>query len=179
VLTPLQRIVGGLRARHSCGLPDLDHRLKWVKVQAAALRIQNVADAPPRISKPAALLRFSMATLQIDSELPVITPEQSLTGWRREFCVELHGEGVARVFVRAVEDSSMKATELKRAILFHRLRARFADFADYISAHRADLERLADSAQRPRPAKDNLFVMVQYDRAAWERIQLSLNRWRR
>ena len=120
-----------------------------------------------------------MTTLQIESELPVITPEQSLTGWRREFCVELQGEGVARVFVRAVEDSSMKANELKRAILFQRLRAQFADFADYISVHRADLERLADSARRPRPSKDNLFVMVEYDRAAWERIQHSLDRWRR
>lgn len=44
-----------------------------------------------------------MATLQVDSNLPEITPAQSLPGWRRGFCVELLGDGGARVFVRAVE----------------------------------------------------------------------------
>jgi hypothetical protein len=120
-----------------------------------------------------------MATLQIESELPLITPAQSLAGWRREFCVELHGEGRARVFVRAVEESSFKAGELKKAVLFQRLHAGFADLAEYIRVHQADLERLADSAQRPHPDKDNLFVTVQFDRMAWERLQHSLDRWRR
>lgn len=120
-----------------------------------------------------------MATLQIESELPVLTPAQSLAGRRREFCVELQGEGKARVFVRAVDESSFKASELKRAILFHRLQAGFADLAEYIRVHQADLERLADSAQRPRPDKDNLFVTVQFDRPAWEHVQHSLDRWKR
>ena len=120
-----------------------------------------------------------MTTLQIESELPLITPAQSLDGWHREFCVELHDEGKARVFVRDVEESSLKATELKRAILFQRLHAGFADLPEYMKAHQADLERLAESSRRPRPAKDNLFITVQYDRAAWERVQQSLDRWRR
>jgi hypothetical protein len=118
-----------------------------------------------------------MAHLQIEFEVPTVTPAQSLTGWRREFCVQLLGEGAARVFIRVVQGRSLKATELQSAIVFHPLRARFAAFADYISAHRADLERLADSAQRPRPGKDNLFVVLHDDRAAWERIQHSLDRW--
>ena len=62
-----------------------------------------------------------MATLQVDPKLPDITPAQSLTGRRREFCVELLGDGGARIFVRGVEKSSFKAAELQRAILFQRL----------------------------------------------------------
>ena len=50
-----------------------------------------------------------MAVLQIDPILPELKPAQSLTGLRREFCVELLGDGIARVFVRAVETSSFKA----------------------------------------------------------------------
>jgi len=30
-----------------------------------------------------------MANLQIDANLPALTPVESLAGWRREFCVEL------------------------------------------------------------------------------------------
>ena len=40
-----------------------------------------------------------MATLQIVPDIPEITPAQALTGWHREFCVELLGEGEARIFV--------------------------------------------------------------------------------
>lgn len=119
-----------------------------------------------------------MANLQIESEPPVITPEQSLTGWRREFCIEIQSDGVVRVFVRAVEASSMKASELKRGILFHPLRSRFSDLADFISAQKRDLECLAESAKRPRPGVDNLFATVQFDRGAWERIQHGLDCWR-
>lgn len=120
-----------------------------------------------------------MASLQVDPEVPQITPEQSLTGWRREFCVELRGDGAARVFVRAVETSSLKASELQRAILFHRLGPRFTDVAGCVEAMRADLERLADTSRRVRPDKDNLFAAVTYDRAVWERVQHALDRWAR
>jgi hypothetical protein len=120
-----------------------------------------------------------MATLQIEPDMPQITPEHSLTGWRREFCVELRGDGAARIFVRAVETSSFKAAELQRAILFHRLDPRFADLASCVEAIRPDLERLADSARRARPDKDNLFAAVTYERAAWERVQYGLDRWKR
>ena len=118
-----------------------------------------------------------MVRLQIDLAFPVITPVQSLTGWRREFCVELLGDGAARVFVRAVETSSLKATELRRAILFHRLDARFPDLAGCIEAIRPALESLADTARRVRPEKGNLYVSVIYDRATWERIQDHIERW--
>jgi hypothetical protein len=121
----------------------------------------------------------SMATLQIDPDLPDITSEQSLTGWRREFCIEMLGDGAARVFVRAVEESSLKATELQRAILFHRLDPRFTDLAGCVESIQADLRRLADTVRRTRPDKDNLFATVEYDRTAWERVQHGLDRWAR
>ena len=57
-----------------------------------------------------------MASLQIDPNVPELTPAQGLTGWHREFCVELLGDGGARIFVRSVEQSSLKATELQRAV---------------------------------------------------------------
>ena len=120
-----------------------------------------------------------MATLHVESELPVLTQVQSLTGWRREFCVELLGRGEARIFVRAVEVSSFKATELKRAILFHRVDPRFADIAGCVASLRLDLERLADTAQRVKPDKDNLFATVTYERETWERVQHGLDRWMR
>ena len=97
-----------------------------------------------------------MAVLQIDPILPELTPAQSLTGLRREFCVELLGDGIARVFVRAVETSSFKAAQLQRAVLFRHLDARFTDLAGCVESVRVDLERLADSAKRTRPAKENL-----------------------
>jgi hypothetical protein len=120
-----------------------------------------------------------MATLQIEPELPNISPAQGLDGWRREFCVELLGQGVARIFVRAVEGSSFKATELRRAILYVRLDARFADLAGCLETLRADLSSLADTARRSRPDKDYLFAAVEYDRNAWERVQHRLDRWAR
>jgi hypothetical protein len=120
-----------------------------------------------------------MATLQLEPDFPDIAPAQSLVGWHREFCVELLGEGVGRVFVRAVEESSFKATELQRGVLFLRLDARFTDLAGCVEAVRADLSRLIDAARRTRPDKDNLFATVEYDRTTWERVQHGIDRWGR
>ncbi|NJN36060.1 MAG: hypothetical protein HC794_02185, partial [Nitrospiraceae bacterium] len=94
-----------------------------------------------------------------------------LTGWRREFCVELLGDGGARIFVRAVEKSSFKAAELQRAILFHRLDSRFRDLEGCVEAIRPDLVCLVDAARRTRPDRGNLFASVEYDRAAWESVK--------
>jgi hypothetical protein len=118
-----------------------------------------------------------MATLQIDSDLPDMTMAQSLAGWRRECCVELLGDGAARIFVRAVEESSFKAAELHRAILFHRLDPRFTDLRGCIEAARPEFERLVDGARRCHPDKENLFVTVQYEHSAWERVRYGLDRW--
>lgn len=120
-----------------------------------------------------------MAALQVDPDLPELTPAQSLTGWRREFCVELLGDGAARVFVRTVETSSFKAEQLQRAILFRRLDSRFTDVAGCVEGVRADLEHLVDTARRTRPTKENLFAAVDYERAAWERVQQGVDRWAR
>ena len=118
-----------------------------------------------------------MAAFQVNSKLPAITPVRSLTGWRREFCVELLGDSGARIFVRAVEKSSFKAAELQRAVLFHRLDSRFSDLEGCVEAIRPDLSRLVDAARRTRPDKGNLFASVEYDRAAWERVQQGIDRW--
>jgi hypothetical protein len=120
-----------------------------------------------------------MAALQVDPQLPELTPAQSLTGLRREFCVELLGDGGARVFVRTVGASSFKAAQLQRAILFHRLDSRFTDLAGCVEAVRADLERLADTAKRTRPARENLFAALEFEQSTWERVQLSVDRWGR
>jgi hypothetical protein len=120
-----------------------------------------------------------MAKIQIDPDIPPITPAQSLTGWHRELCVELLGDGAARVFVRAVEQSSFKAAELQLGILFHRLDPRFADLAGCVESVRTDLDRLVDAARRARPSKDNLFATTEYDRAAWDRVQHGIDRWAR
>ena len=120
-----------------------------------------------------------MATIHIEPDFPQVTPAQSLTGWHREFCVELLGEGVARIFVRAIEESSFKATELQRGILFQRLDARFTDIAGCIDFIKADLAHLADTARRTHPDKGNLFAAVEYDRTGWERLQQGLHRWAR
>jgi hypothetical protein len=120
-----------------------------------------------------------MTSLQIEPDLPGIPPDLALMGWRREFCVELLGEGTARVFVRALETASLKADELRKAVLFHRLEPRFADLPDCVAALRTDLERLAESARRVQPSKDNLFAAVTYDKAAWERVTQGLDRWAR
>lgn len=119
------------------------------------------------------------AMLHVEPALPAITLAQSLTGWRRELCVELLGDGAARIFVRAVEHSSFKAAELQRAILFHRLDSRFADLAGCVEAVRPELERLATTARRAPPDKANLFVTLEYDRGAWERIEQGIDRWAR
>ncbi|MDO8419440.1 MAG: hypothetical protein Q7S90_05325 [Rubrivivax sp.] len=118
-----------------------------------------------------------MATLHIDPDLPAITPAQGLAGWRREFCIELLGDRAARVFVRAVEASSFRASELQRAILFQRLDPRFTDLAGCTQALQDPLERLADTARRTRPNKDNLFRALEYDHPAWECVQHGIERW--
>ena len=92
-------------------------------------------------------------------------------------CIELLGDGVARVFVRTVETGSLKANEQKRAILFHRLDPRFTDLAGCSEAIQQDLQRLADSAQRTTPKQENLFSAVSYDHTAWSRVQQGLDRW--
>jgi hypothetical protein len=120
-----------------------------------------------------------MTALHIDPDIPRITPAQSLTGWRREFCIEVLGDGTARIFVRAVEQGSFKAAELKRGVLFHRVDPRFADLAGCVTAIQGDLEQLVDTARRVRPAKDNLFAALTYDRDSWERVQRGIDRWAR
>ena len=117
--------------------------------------------------------------LQIDDTPALLTPAQTLTGWRRELCVELLGDGQARVFLRAVETASMKATELRRAVLFHRVGAGFGDLAGCVAAAREPLEALARSAVRETPSKDNLFAAVTYDRAAWDRVTERIDDWQR
>jgi hypothetical protein len=120
-----------------------------------------------------------MASLQIDPNPPQLTPTEHLAGWRREFCAELLGDGAARIFVRAVEQGSLKAAELLRATLFHRLDTRFSDLAGCVDTLQSDLGRLADSARRPLPEAQNLFVAVEYDHATWARVQDGLDRWAR
>jgi hypothetical protein len=120
-----------------------------------------------------------MATFHIDPDVPPITPAQSLTGWHRELCVELLGDGAARVFVRAVEKGSFKATELQRGILFQRLDPRFSDLAGCVAAIHADLDRLVNAARRTPPTRDNLFATVEHDRTAWEQVQAAIDRWAR
>ena len=83
----------------------------------------------------------------------------------------------AQVFVRKVEQSSFKATELQRGTLFHRLPTIFADFAGCINSIRSDLGALVETAKRTRPGKENLFAAVLYDRSAWERVQQGIDRW--
>jgi hypothetical protein len=120
-----------------------------------------------------------MASLQVQLDVPAITPDQSLTGWHREFCVELLDDQAARIFVRAVQKGSSKATELRRAILFHRLGPRFSDLAGCVDALRSDLERLAGTSRRVQPESANLYRAVEYDRIVWERVQRGLERWGR
>ena len=82
--------------------------------------------------------------LQIDEARPALTSEQTLTGWRREFCVEILGEGQARIFLRAVESPSLKAAELRRAILFHRVDNLFAA----VTYDRRAWERVVNGVER-------------------------------
>jgi hypothetical protein len=120
-----------------------------------------------------------MANLQVDPARPALTSEQTLTGWRREFCVELLGEGEARDFLRAVETPSMKADELRHAILFHRVGSAFDDLDGCVAATREPLEQLARTAVRQTPSKDNLFAAVTYDRGAWDRVLQGVELWQR
>ena len=120
-----------------------------------------------------------MANLQIDPARPALTSAQTLTGWRREFCVELLGEGRARVFLRAVETPSMKADELRQAILFHRVGAAFDDLDGCVAAAGEPLEYLARTAVRQTPSKDNLFAAITYDRGAWDRVVQGVENWLR
>jgi hypothetical protein len=91
--------------------------------------------------------------LMIDGAPPTLTSEQTLMGWRREFCVELLGGGQARIFLRAVEAPSLKATELRRAVLFHRVNSSFADLEGCVAAAREPLERLVATAVRQKPSE--------------------------
>ena len=120
-----------------------------------------------------------MAKLKIEPELPEVSPAQSLAGWRREFCIELLGDGAARIFVRAVEESSLKATELQRGILFLRLDPRFSELPECVQAHHHDFGRLVDTARRIQPSEDNLFATVEFDRSVWELVQQHVDRWAR
>lgn len=118
-------------------------------------------------------------SLQIIESPVTLTVEQSLTGWRREFCVELLGDGEARIFLRALAVASLKATELQRAVLFHRVAAGFTDLAGCVASAREPLERLARTAVRQQPGADNLFAAVTYDRAAWDAVVEAVERWPR
>jgi hypothetical protein len=118
-------------------------------------------------------------TLHLDDTLPTLTAEQTLTGWRREFCVELLGDGQARVFLRAVEKPSLKATELHRGVLFHRVSTAFADLGGFAAAAQPVLDRLVQGAARQQPSQDNLFAAVTYDRRAWEDVVTAVEQWQR
>jgi hypothetical protein len=120
-----------------------------------------------------------MATLQVDTQWPEIGSLEALTGWHREFCVELHGDGTARIFVRAVALASQKAAELQRRILFQRLSQRFKDVAGCVESVRPDLERLVDGARKVEPSKENVYAAITYDRQAWERVQQGIEKWQR
>jgi len=120
-----------------------------------------------------------MAHLQVDPEPPPLTPSQGLSGWRRELCIELLGDGAARIFVRSVQESSFRAAELQRGVLFQRLDPRFGDLAGCVQALQAAFQSLADSARRLQPGKDNLFQTLDYDRLAWDQVQLGVDRWAR
>ena len=120
-----------------------------------------------------------LAGIDLTPDWPTISTALSLAGWHRELCVELLGGGQARVFVRAVARSSRGASELQQGRLFHRLDVRFQDLAGCAKSLHPDLERLACSARRAAPCKDNLFITLQYDRATWDRIETGLDRWAR
>ena len=122
---------------------------------------------------------IAMANLQLDPARPALTSAQALTGWRREFCVELLSDGQARIFLRAVETPSMKADELRHAILFHRVGSAFDDLEGCVAAAREPLEHLARTAVRQTPGKDNLFAAVTYDRGAWDRVLQGVEQWQR
>jgi hypothetical protein len=115
----------------------------------------------------------------IDSTLPALTQVQALTGWRREFCVELLGDGRARIFTRKVISSSRKAAELQRGVLFHPVGAAFRDLRSCVKVAAEPLRALVASAVRQQPCQDNLFAAIVYDRQAWERVMAALDQWQR
>jgi hypothetical protein len=119
---------------------------------------------------------IAMANLRVDPAVPALTSGQSLTGWRRELCVELLGGSEARIYLRAVESPSMKADELRQGILFHRVGASFTDLEGCVAAMGEPLEHLVRTAVRQKPSKDNLFAAVTYDRSAWERVVQEIER---
>jgi hypothetical protein len=118
-------------------------------------------------------------TLLIEETPPTLSTEQTLMGWRREFCVELMGEGKARIFLRATEKPSLKATELRQGILFHRVGTTFADLAGCVATAREPLEQLASTAVRQQPSVDNLFTPVTYQPSAWEAAVTAIENWQR
>ena len=83
------------------------------------------------------------------------------------------------MFVRAVPQASLKATELKRGILFTDSGRASPTSPGCVEALRADLERLADGAKRITPDQQHLYAAVSYDRTTWERVQHGLDRWGR
>lgn len=117
--------------------------------------------------------------LHIESQMPALTPDQALTGWRREFCVELLGDGRARIFTRRVISPSHKAAELQHGVLFHRVGAAFRDLRSCMQAAAGPLRQLVGSAVRQQPCRDNLFSAVVYDHQAWERVMEALDHWQR
>ena len=118
-------------------------------------------------------------TLLIEETPPTLSSEQTLMGWRREFCVELLGDGQARIFLRATETPSLKATELRRGILFHRVGSAFADLTGCVAAARQPLDQLAGTAVRQQPSVDNLFAAVTYQPSAWEAVVNAVESWQR
>jgi len=121
----------------------------------------------------------ALPLLQVDPDVPPLSPTESLNGWHREFCVELLGAGGARVFVRSVRQSSVRASEMLRGILFVRLDTRFTDLPGCVKALHSELKSLAATARRASPTKANLFVTLDYNRAAWERVEAGVDRWAR
>ncbi|MFG6465803.1 hypothetical protein [Roseateles sp. BYS87W] len=117
--------------------------------------------------------------LHLDPQLPELTPAQALTGWRRELCIELLGDGRARVFMRLLHAPSHKAAELQHGVLFHRVGAGFQDLPGCMEAAGDALRRLVASAQRQLPCRENLFVAVIHDAQAWEAVTDAVDRWQR
>jgi hypothetical protein len=102
------------------------------------------------------VMQTGSMTLHIDDNQPTLSSEQTLTGWRREFCVELLGDGHARVFLRAVEAASLKATELQRGVLFHRVSSSFNDLSGCAAAARDPLEGVAKTVAGLLPCRGDL-----------------------
>jgi len=131
------------------------------------------------VARAAMAAHTASMDLQIDSQLPALTQDQALTGWRREFCIELLGAGQARIFTRLVAASSHKAAELQNGVLFHRVGAAFGDLSSFLTLAAEPMRQLVESATRQQPRRDNLFAAVVYDHRAWERVMDALDQWQR